>query len=66
MKKSVKPVATNQGAVNPAPDSEELPGPTAEELGRLILAKWPDRASVQAQKQANCFARLLNRGSSME
>jgi hypothetical protein len=39
--------------------------PTAEELSRLTFAKLRD-LSIHAQEMRNRFARLLNRGSSLE
>ncbi|HEU5239152.1 MAG TPA: hypothetical protein VFU37_18630 [Pyrinomonadaceae bacterium] len=39
--------------------------PTAEELSRLTFAKLRD-LRIHAQEMRNRFARLLNRGSSLE
>jgi hypothetical protein len=45
-------------------ESEQSP-PTAEEISRLTFAKLRD-LRIHAQDLRNQFARLLNRGSSLE
>lgn len=48
------------------PGSQAKPSPpTAEELSRLTFAKLRD-LRIHAQELRNQFARLLNRGSSLE
>jgi hypothetical protein len=60
-------VAKENGAINiREPGSRAKPGPpTAEEISRLTFAKLRD-LRIHAQELRNQFARLLNRGSSLE
>jgi hypothetical protein len=44
----------------------EFVGPTAAELFRLIYTTADNPISAETNEQANCFANLLNRGSSLE
>ena len=48
----------------PASEARPTP-PSAEELGRLTFAKLRD-LRIHTQELRNRFARLLNRGSSLE
>ena len=60
-------VAKGNGEINiREPCSQAKPGPpTAEEISRLTFAKLRD-LRIHAQGLRNQFARLLNRGSSLE
>ena len=58
----------NQTKVTPLLDKGSkviFVGPTAEELARLSFARLRD-LRIHAQELRNRFARLLNRGSSLE
>ena len=57
--------ATDQD-LRPLPDCGELVGPTAAELARLIYPPPDNPISAERNQQTNCFANLLNRGSSLE
>jgi hypothetical protein len=48
------------------PDFGEFVGPTAAELARLIYPTPDNPISAETNQRANCFASLLNRGSSLE
>jgi hypothetical protein len=48
------------------PDFREFVGPTAAELDRLIYPTPDNPISAETKQRANCFASLLNRGSSLE
>jgi len=59
----VKPVAATK--LRDAPSTTVAGQPTAEELSRLTFAKLRD-VRIHTQELHNQFARLLNRGSSLE
>jgi len=57
---------TTEHDLSPLPDFREFVGPTVAELARLISPTPDNPISAETNQQANCFASLLNRGSSLE
>jgi hypothetical protein len=57
---------TTEDALRPLPDFGESSRPTAAELARLIDRAPDNPISAETNQRANCFASLLNRGSSLE
>jgi hypothetical protein len=57
---------TTEHDLRPLPDLREFVGPTAPELARLIYTTPDNPISAETNQRANCFASLLNRGSSLE
>ena len=64
---SVSQVAeTKERDVRPLRGSGEFVGPPAAELARLIYPTPDNPIRAETNQRANCFASLLNRGSSLE
>ena len=63
---SSKVVETKEHDVRPLRGYGELVGPPAAELVRLIYPTPDNPICAETNQRANCFASLLNRGSSLE
>ena len=59
-------VVVTESETHEPPDFQEFRVPTAQELGRLIYRGAGDCLSTATDEQNNLFARLLNRGSSLD
>jgi hypothetical protein len=57
---------TKEHDVPPLRGAGEFVGPTAAELVRLVYPTTDNPISAETNQRANCFASLLNRGSSLE
>jgi len=57
---------TTEDALRPLPGVGEFVGPTAAELARLVGPMPNNPIAAETNQRANCFASLLNRGSSLE
>jgi len=62
----VQPVETSEDDVNSRRNTKEFLRPTAHELACIIHRIPGARSSSVTDERANRFARLLNRGSSLE
>jgi hypothetical protein len=57
---------TKEHDVHPLQGAGEFVGPTAAELVSLFYPTAENPISAETNQRANCFASLLNRGSSLE
>jgi hypothetical protein len=57
---------TKEHDIYPLRGAGEFIGPTAAELVSLFYPTADNLISAETNQGANCFARLLNRGSSLE